>query len=98
MAAPNTPESISRRRLLLRAGRRPRVLELSCERLYVRYVDACSTGAVPQFLSELQRTLSAADRVRLTDREWLAHDDFRAAIEPSLRACGRLLNDADLDG
>ena len=83
----DTQDPISRRRFLLRSVGRSQIVELSCERLYVRYVDARSAACLPQFSRALERELRGADEVRLTNREWLARDDFRAALEPLLRAC-----------
>jgi hypothetical protein len=82
-----SPDPISRRRFLRRTVRAPRVVELSCERLYIRYMDAVGAGRLSQFSCALDGELSGADIVKLTDREWLARDDFRAAVERSLDGC-----------
>ena len=52
----------------------------------MRYLDARSEGTVPALLDWLRRELESADEVRLTERAWLTRDDFRAEIEPLLRA------------
>jgi len=69
---------------LRRTAGQPRIVEISCERLYIRYVDARSEKRLPQFLRMLERELEAAGEVRLTSREWLARDDFRADVESLL--------------
>lgn len=79
------PDRINRRAFLLPKPR-VRVLELSCERLYMQYADARSGGRLPEFLKGVERELEAADSVRLTAREWLARDDFREQVEPLLHA------------
>lgn len=82
---------MDRRAFLFGATRRRRALELSCERLYMRYLDARSEGRSEQFLLALERDLAAAGEIRLTGREWLTRDDFRAAVTrllPEPRARG----------
>lgn len=79
-------DPISRRRFLLRTAGRSRMVELSCERLYVRYVDARGTARLPQFSRAVEREINGAGEVRLTGCEWLSRDDFRAALAPLLRA------------
>ena len=78
---------MNRRGFLLAAARPRPVTELSCERLYMRYLDARGAGRTQEFLVALERDLTLAAEIRLTGREWLAHDDFRAAVEPLLREC-----------
>jgi hypothetical protein len=82
------PGDINRRDFLRCAARRPRVIDLSCERLYMRYVDARSAGSLPALLESLQHEFSTVDEIRITHREWLSRDDFREDIGPLLRAFG----------
>jgi hypothetical protein len=79
---------MNRRDFLHRTARRPRIVEICCERLFMQYVDACSAGSLPQLLQSLELELRTADEVRLTGREWLAREDFRRDLEPVLRMCG----------
>lgn len=78
------PPRVNRRTFLVAAARPRRVLEVSCERLYIKYLDASTAGRVPQFLAELERDLANADEVRLTRREWLTREDFRDQVGPLL--------------
>lgn len=73
---------MTRRRFLTRAIGRRRGVEVSCERLYVHYVDAHRAGRVSEFLTALRQEVAGADEIRVTDREWLARDDFRRAVAP----------------
>ncbi len=73
------------RREFLQAKARVRVVELSCERLYIQFADAQSEGRLPEFLAGVERQLDSADTVRLTAREWLAREDFRERLGPLLR-------------
>jgi hypothetical protein len=80
-------DQVNRRDLLLRPGRRPRIVQLSCERLYMKYMDARAGGCLREFLNTLDRELREADEICLTGREWLAREDFRNDLDPLLRAC-----------
>ena len=66
--------------LLLRTGR-DNVVELSCERLYMRFVDAEAEGTTGQLFESLARELRSARTVRLTKTEWLAHERLNAEVE-----------------
>ncbi|HVL69707.1 MAG TPA: hypothetical protein VM364_20790 [Vicinamibacterales bacterium] len=68
------------RRDFLRAAQPRRVLELSCERLFMKYEDARAEGRLPQFIEDLRHEIAAAAEVRLTGTEWLTRDDFGAAL------------------
>jgi hypothetical protein len=74
---------MNRRRFLRRAIGRTAV-DLSCERLYVQFVDASLSGRLPEFLQRLEREVAAAGEICLTHREWLSRDDFRRAVGPCL--------------
>ena len=80
-----SPPRVNRRTFLVAATRPPRVLELSCERLYMQYLDACAAGRAQQFLAALQRDVAGADEIRLSGREWLTREDFRDRVGPLLQ-------------
>jgi hypothetical protein len=77
---------LSRREFLLLRATRDREAELSCERLYMRYVDAAVDGTTARLFEALARDLQNADVVRLTDAEWLADDDLNAGVARILAA------------
>jgi hypothetical protein len=107
-----SPASLGRRDfLLLRRRGAERVLELSCERLYMCWADARSgAGALEEaepadwpvwsgeppaqlarptpdaVLAELERALGDADRLRVTDPEWLADPAFAVEVDGRLQA------------
>lgn len=58
---------------------------MSCEQLYMKYVDARAQGRLADFLADLDRDLSTAADVRVTAREWLARRDFLTDVGPVLR-------------
>lgn len=81
------PAPIDRRSFLIGAVRRRRPIALSCERLYIRYLDARAAGRVDEFSREVEQTILTAGAITLTDREWLSRDDFRIVMESILRNC-----------
>lgn len=63
-----------------------RVAELSCERLYMRFVDASAEGRTDEFFAALAREMTTVSELRLTDREWLSSEDLAAGVERALAA------------
>lgn len=57
---------------------------LSCERLYIRYLEAQRIGRVAEMVTELRGEVGSASEVRLTDRGWLSRDEFRQAVAAAL--------------
>lgn len=74
----------NRRRFLRRAVGRGGTCKLSCERLYIRYLEAANAGRLPEFLSALRNDIRCAGDVVLTEPDWLAREDFRQALEWAL--------------
>jgi hypothetical protein len=75
--------------LLLRAGRARKdhdAAELSCEQLYMRYVDAEADGTTARLFEVLAQDLRKARVVRVTDRSWLAREDLKAKVDEILAA------------
>src|SRR5262249_18265824 len=68
--------------LLLRRAGEP--LELSGERLYMRFVDAQADGSVERLLDGLARELEAARALRVTGGGCLAGGGLGARVEPLL--------------
>ena len=67
--------------LLLRAGQ-PAVL--SCEQLFMRYLDSQMDGTTPELFAALAEDLRAAKTVRVTDTSWRARADFNVHLEDVL--------------
>ena len=59
-------------------------VELSCERLYMRYLDSIDECTTADLLDSLARDLGDARTLRLTATTWLAREDFRSWLEPLL--------------
>ena len=69
--------------LLLRAGQ-PAVL--SCEPLFMRFLDSQMDGTTAQLFDNLAADLRKVDTVRLTDTSWLARDDLKLRLDAVLDA------------
>ena len=72
---------MQRRDFLLLRVAADREIELSCEQLYMRFVDARVEGTVSRLFETLATDLADAGRVRLVDRSWLASDDFKSEVD-----------------
>jgi hypothetical protein len=83
---------LNRRDLLsLGINRRIRPVELSCERLYMKYSDSQLDDSTQELFERLESELRGVDNLRLVDTNWLACQGFRDRLEPlliSLRARG----------
>jgi hypothetical protein len=70
--------------LLLRVGR-DQVAELSCERLFMRFVDGVAEGNTKPLFDTLADDLKQTRTVRLTDVSWLAREDLERPLKAVLR-------------
>jgi len=76
---------MNRRDFLLLRIARDEVAELSCERLFMRYVDASAEGNTERLFDALGDDLKRTRTVRLTDVSWLAREDLKVPLESVLR-------------
>jgi hypothetical protein len=67
--------------LLLRPTQQPRTFELSCEQLYMRYVDARLPKRRDRLFDRLRTDLAGVEELHLLDAEWLSVDDLRTRME-----------------
>jgi hypothetical protein len=67
--------------LFLRAGQ-PAVL--SCEPLFMRFLDSQLDGTTAQLFKNLAADLRQVKTVRLADTSWLSRDDFKQHLEATL--------------
>ena len=81
---------MNRREFLLFTNPRKNTAELSCQQLYMRYLDSTLDGTTPQFLQEIEQRLSGITSVRLTDSVWLSSDELKpvASLLDAFRARG----------
>jgi hypothetical protein len=67
--------------LLMRTGRETDAVILSCEQLYMRYVDARANGATASLFARLLEELHGVKRVRLIKTSWLADKDLETQLD-----------------
>jgi hypothetical protein len=83
---------LNRRDLLLFGiNRRIRSVELSCERLYMKYCDSQLDNSTQELFERLEFELRGIDNLRLVDTDWLTCQGFKDRLEPlliSVRARG----------
>src|SRR5262249_32754572 len=72
--------------LLLRLDRGRDRMELSCERLLMKYLDAQTHGATRALLAGLDGELKKIRELRVVDREWLTREDLAADLDRVLDA------------
>jgi hypothetical protein len=70
--------------LLLNTGPGGRSAVVSCEQLYMRFVDAEAEGTTAELFDRLSRDLRGVRAVRLTDRQWLSCDDLKRRLNAVL--------------
>jgi hypothetical protein len=73
---------MKRRDFFLFGSGRTRTLEVSCEQLYMSFVDARMDGSADALIARLRQASTRAWRLRLRKTSWLAQDDFRAMLTP----------------
>ena len=57
---------------------------LSCEHLYMRYLDSQMDGTTVQLFANLASDLRRVTAVRLTETTWLARADLKARLDKVL--------------
>ncbi|MCH7802937.1 MAG: hypothetical protein IH937_02550 [Acidobacteria bacterium] len=61
------------------------ILELSCEELYMRYLDSQLDGTRNQFIERTRKKLRNRRKIRLYDAFWLDRGGVGEELEPLLR-------------
>ncbi len=74
--------------LLLRTDGAAHTAVLSCERLYMRYLDSQMDETTAALFANLTDELRPIDTLRLTDTYWLACIDLRARLDIVLQDAG----------
>jgi hypothetical protein len=59
---------------------------LSCEPLFMRFLDSQMDGTTTQLFENLAADLRKATAVRLTDTTWLSRADFKQKLDATLDA------------
>ena len=63
--------------LFFRKAGHDQTAELSCEQLYMRYLDSTVDGTTAQLFETIGQSLSAVTVLRLTDAAWLTCEELR---------------------
>ena len=80
---------MNRREFLLFSKEGKNTAELSCERLYMRYLDSTLDGTTPQFFQKIEQRLSAVSSLRLIDSAWLSSDELKPVASILDAFCAR---------
>jgi hypothetical protein len=67
---------MNRREFLFLAKDLNNTAELSCEQLYMRYVDSTVDGTTSHFFRKLEERLATVTSLRLIDPSWLSCDEL----------------------
>ena len=67
---------MNRREFLFFAKEPDNAAELSCEQLYMRYVDSTVDGTTTDFFRNLEHRLGAVTSLRLIEPSWLNCDEL----------------------
>jgi hypothetical protein len=70
--------------LMLGINRKIRPVELSCERLYMKFCDSRLDNTTQELFERLELELRGVDDLRLVDTAWMASQDFRERLDPLL--------------
>jgi len=68
---------MNRREFLFFAKNRKNTAELSCERLYMRYLDSTLDDTTSQFFNTVERDLSTVTVLHVRDAAWLRCEELK---------------------
>ena len=68
---------MNRREFLFFTKEHQHTAELSCQQLYMRYLDSTLDGTTPEFLHNIEQRLSTLTSLRLIDSAWLTADELK---------------------
>ena len=63
--------------LSFKIDRENHAAELSCEQVYMRYLDSTVDGTTEEFFRKIEQTLSGVNVLRLSERSWLACEELK---------------------
>ena len=72
--------------LLLRTGCEEVLIELSCEQLLMKYLDARLDGSAAELFARLADEVRSAQELRVVDTAWLMCADLKEQLSPVLDA------------
>jgi len=68
---------MNRREFLLFTNHAQSAAKLSCEQLYMRYLDSTLDGTTEQLFKNIEANLSTVTSLHLTDSAWLSCDELK---------------------
>jgi len=68
---------MNRREFLFLAKDRKNTAELSCEQLYMRYLDSTLDGTTSQLFQNIEQRLSTVTSLQLADAAWLSCEELQ---------------------
>jgi hypothetical protein len=67
---------MNRREFLLFTKPQESTAELSCEKLYMRYLDSTLDDTTSELFANIESSLSSVNSLRLTDANWLSCEEL----------------------
>ena len=68
---------MNRREFFFFTSERKNAAELSCETLYMRYLDSTLDGTTAEFFQKVEQSLATVITLHLTDAAWLKCEELR---------------------
>jgi len=87
---------MNRREFLLFTNPAQSTARLSCEQLYMRYLDSTLDGSTSELFRNIEANLSTVTSLQLTDAAWLNCEELKPfeSILASFRARGGFIKEA----
>ena len=81
---------MNRREFLFRTKEQQSTAELSCEQLYMRYLDSTLDGTTSEFVDNIKERLSTVTSLHVSDAAWLNCEELKPveSILAAFRARG----------
>ena len=77
---------MKRREFLFLGSPRPKVIDFSCEEIYMRYVDSGVDGSEEAFFQRIGEKFRGVRKIRFHEAYWLKEDSLREGLNPLLSA------------
>jgi len=77
---------MKRREFLFLGSPRSKVMDFSCEELYMRYVDSGIDGSEEIFFQRISEKFRGVRKIRFHEACWLKEESLKEGLDPLLRA------------
>ena len=68
---------MNRREFFFFTTERKNAAKVSCEQLYMRYIDSTLDGSTSQLFENIEQSLATVNTLQLTDAAWLKCEELR---------------------